>query len=52
VQTVVAWDGVSPWDPPAGTFLVQLEKNEPCGQGYEYSAENSPRFIEPYIPPE
>jgi hypothetical protein len=52
VQTVVVWDGVSPWEPPAGTFLVQLEENEPCGAGWLYSPENSPRFTEPYILPE
>lgn len=52
VQTVVVWDGVSPWEPPAGTFLVQLQENEPCGSEWIYSAENSPRFTPPYIPPE
>ena len=52
VQTVVVWDGISRWKPPAGTFLVQLEENELCESGCDYSAENSPRFTLPLIPPE
>jgi hypothetical protein len=52
VQTVAVWDGVSPWEPPAGTFLVQLQESEPCSEGWIYSPESSPRFTLPPIPPE
>lgn len=47
--TVVVWDGISPWEPPAGTSLVQLEENEPCGQEWIYAPYATPRFIPPVI---
>ena len=53
VQSVVVWDGVSAWSPPEGTELLQLAANEPCGSGWTYEANATPRFIPSIdIPPE
>jgi hypothetical protein len=33
VQNVIVWDGVTPYTPPAGTTLVNVD-GIPCGAGW------------------
>ena len=35
---VVVWDGVAPWAPPLGTFVVELAADSHAGIGWHYDA--------------
>lgn len=36
VENICVWDGVTPWQPPAGTQAIAVPANEPVGPGYAY----------------
>ena len=44
VQNVIVWDGVTPFTPPDGTTLVNVD-NIPCGPGWIEQPDGS------FIPP-
>ena len=44
VQNVIVWDGVTPYTPPAGTTLVNVD-GIPCGPGWIQQTDGS------FIPP-
>lgn len=45
VQNVIVWDGVTPFNPPAGTTLVNID-NTLCGPGWIQQTDGS------FIPPQ
>jgi hypothetical protein len=45
VHNLIAWDGVSEWQPPAGSAVVQLGETEWCDIGCQYIADATPRFV-------
>ncbi len=47
VVNLIAWDGVTPWNPSGAVATVRLEEGEPCGIGWLYDGSKSPRFTEP-----
>lgn len=47
VENVIAWDGVSPWDPPEGVTM----QRDPGGVGPGWIRQEDGTFVSP-IPPE
>lgn len=44
VSNVIVWDGVTEWQPPDGTTLVELTVDEFCEIGMTYNSKSVPRF--------
>jgi hypothetical protein len=44
VINYVVWDGVTQWEPPAGTALVHVNDGEICEIGWTYDDAATPRF--------
>ncbi len=38
VENIIVWDGVQPYEPPAGTTAVAILESQVVGIGYSYSA--------------
>lgn len=46
VINVCSWDGVTPWQPPEETEVIEILDNSPVGVGYTYVNE---QFIPPSV---
>ena len=51
IQNNIEWDGVAPYDPPAGTRLVRYDG--PAGAGWQFDGQRAvdPRPVEEPAPP-